>query len=157
MGKLYGTRKHGVMAHNGEVGGGGGSVIIDVNVSKLVYPAEEATTSSEVCDQNSELIQALLDQVSEAYSAGKNVYLRAWNDYDDEEKGITSQAMNTKCTFMLVSSSEYDGGVEAYLFASAGSVSDELALTTITCGSNPGDDPDFDIHNSGLYYSPWVE
>ena len=36
-------------------------------------------------------------------------------------------------------------------------VTDELVLTTITCGSIPGADPYFDIHNSGLYYSPWAK
>lgn len=146
MGKLYGTRKHGVMAHNGEVSGG--AVWIDLDIQQVVYPVDESNYET-----NHDLLDPLIQQIDEAYEAGKMIYIRAWNHYANDEIGMYSENPNTEAIFSLVGRTDYVEGAEparnkTFLFAAA-YVANETAPCFIQFDATTSD---IYAGSSGLFY-----
>lgn len=147
MGKLYGTRKHGVMAHNGEVGGGG-AVWIDLDIPQVIYPTGPLNFVT-----NHELLDQIIQQIDEAYEAGKMIYIRAWNHFANPEINMYSMHPNAEVIYSLVGRTDDVEGSswdqnKTFIFAAARAVNE----------TDPGvilfDATASEIYaaNSGMYY-----
>lgn len=165
MKKLYGTRKHGVMAHNGEVGGGGsgggeGIVYIDIDVSEVVYPSEEASPSQDSYAYNFDLVDQIVTSVKEAFEADKEVVIRAWNNYANDDKELYSEHPDIVFIYRIQGSAQESGSTVYLSFSSPyiqwneTTSKNEVATGIIGIGTvKDGDHYYIEFDNSGLYYT----
>lgn len=127
---------------------GGGAVWIDLDIPQVIYPTSPLNFVT-----NHELLDQIIQQIDEAYEAGKMIYIRAWNHFVNYEINMYSVHPNAEVIYSLVGrTDDVEGSLwdqnKTFIFAAAHVVNE----------TDPGvilfDATASEIYaaNSGMYY-----